>query len=472
MIGEEREDKMTEREVTPRFPTSGQIVGALVAKLGIKHSVLQSRNARRYFSADLEHLVKDSTREEIIGAIAEVLTDSGFIASPQVREDNYEPASALASMLQWHADHWDLLRSYMRRRTMNVLPSNLPKVWEACIRLAVIDLALRLAAHLHLAGSSPASLDLLGFSNRSARGDFLNQKRRQAGLSLENLTERVEVDDHTVDAWMYHGARPSNDNLENIATALAERLEGSTTSGIALELRALYWISDVAGLLAEHMGAEAVDEAIGRLHRYAEATHRIIGDQFPAEDRAASLTVLADLGVGTRLANPLLAALIEQEPDDEWREDLRSTGINWVRRVLSANLRGHLAGVDNLVQQTDGPILEDLGVSNPDALAHYLHFLELRMQGELHEALAEVETAARLDPLHPDYHYVLGSEKTEIGIWRGDSVLVNEGLDALWLAVALDPKWVKPCTEIGSTLHHTGRSAEAVAHLRDVKPEC
>ena len=83
MIGEEREDKMTEREVTPRFPTSGQIVGALVAKLGIKHSVLQSRNARRYFSADLEHLVKDSTREEIIGAIAEVLTDSGFIASPQ-----------------------------------------------------------------------------------------------------------------------------------------------------------------------------------------------------------------------------------------------------------------------------------------------------------------------------------------------------------------------------------------------------
>ncbi len=120
MIGEEREDKMTEREVTPRFPTSGQIVGALVAKLGIKHSVLQSRNARRYFSADLEHLVKDSTREEIIGAIAEVLTDSGFIASPQVREDNYEPASALASMLQWHADHWDLLRSYMRRRTMNV----------------------------------------------------------------------------------------------------------------------------------------------------------------------------------------------------------------------------------------------------------------------------------------------------------------------------------------------------------------
>ena len=75
-------------------------MGALVAKLGIKHSLLQSRTARRYFFADLERLVKDSTREEIIGAIAEVLTDSGFIASSQVREDNYEPVPKLASTLQ------------------------------------------------------------------------------------------------------------------------------------------------------------------------------------------------------------------------------------------------------------------------------------------------------------------------------------------------------------------------------------
>ena len=127
MIGGEREEDMTEREITPRLPTSGQILGALVAKLGIKHSELQSRTARRYFSADLEYLVKDSSKEKIIGAIAEVLTDSGLIASSQVREDTYKLESALASMLQWHADHWDLLRSFIRRRTMSVLPSHLPK---------------------------------------------------------------------------------------------------------------------------------------------------------------------------------------------------------------------------------------------------------------------------------------------------------------------------------------------------------
>ena len=39
-------------------------------------------------------------------------------------------------------------------------------------------------------------------------------------------------------------------------------------------------------------------------------------------------------------------------------------------------------------------------------------------------------------------------------------------------AVALDPNWIVPWTEIGATLYHTGRPAEAVAHLRSAKPEC
>ena len=300
MIGEGLDGKVTEREAMPRLPTSGQIMGALVAGLGINHPALQNRTARRYFSADPDHLVKDSTREEIVGAIAEVLTDSGLVVSPNMVEDKYEPRSALASMLRWHADHWDLLRSFLRRRTTRVQPGNLPKVWEAYVRLAVVDLALRVAAHLHLAGSLPEALDFLACASRPARGNYLNQMRREAALSLEELAAQVDADDHTVDSWMYHGTRPSNDNLTRIAQVLADRIETSTPSGIALELRALYWISDVGHLLAGHIGAEAVDTAIGRLHQYAGAAYRIIEDQFPAKDRTAILALLADLGVGAR----------------------------------------------------------------------------------------------------------------------------------------------------------------------------
>ena len=447
---------MSEREVMPALPTSGQIIGALVTKLGLRHIALPPRTARRYFSADLEQLVKESTREELIGAIAEMLADAGFAAAPQVGEDGHKSVPQLASMLRWHADHWDRLRSFLRRRTMYVLPSNLPQVWAAYVRLAVIDLALRLAAYLHLAGSSPAALDLLGSTDHTERGDYLNRKRNQAGLTLDGLAEEVEVSKNTVDAWMYHGARPTNDNLARIAEVLGDKIEGSTTSGNALELRSLYWISDVAGLLAEHIGAKAVDDAIGRLHRYAAATYHTIADQFPTEERAADLTVLANLGVGAGPANPLLAALIEHEPDDEWREDLQSTGMDWIRRVLAVNYQVYLAEVDDLMQETDGRLFEDWGVSNPEAYAHYRRAQELQMQGKPGEALVEMEQAARLDPLDPANHFSLGSVKASIGIGRSDTSLVSAGLKALWLAVTLDPKWIVPWTEIGEILLHTG----------------
>ena len=271
---------------------------------------------------------------------------------------------------------------------------------------------------------------------------------------------------------MYHGARPTDDNLAKTAKVLANEIKSSKTSHIALELRALYWTSDVVGLLAEHIGSQAADDTIERLHRYTEATYHTIEEEFPAGDRVADLTVLAHLGVGARLAEPLLTALIEHETDKKWQEDLRSTGIDWIRRVLSANLSVHLVEVDDLIQKTEGRLLEDWDVSNPEAYAHYRRSLELWMQGKLHEALAEVETAARLDPLDPANHFMLGSVKTGIGIARGDAALINEGLNALWLAVTLAPNWILPWTEIGLALLHTDKPAEAVEHLRNVNPEC
>ena len=54
-----------------------------------------------------------------------------------------------------------------------------------------------------------------------------------------------------------------NDNLAKMAETLADEIEGSNTADIALELRALYWVSDIAALLSEHIG----DKAMERGHR-------------------------------------------------------------------------------------------------------------------------------------------------------------------------------------------------------------
>ena len=472
MTGKERETSMTESGIMPRLPTSGQIIGAIVTRLGIKHDVLQTRTARRYFAGDPEHLVKDTTRREIIEAIAEALTDAGFVSPPQAGEKNCEPPPTLSAVLQMHADNWDMMRSFLRRRTVTVQPSNMPKVWEAYVRLAAIDLALRAAAHLHLAGKSPSALEILKWANAEARGQFLNQKRQQASLTLEGLAKALKVTDNTVDAWMYHNARPSNDHLTKLAETLAQHTEDTGIASISLELRTLYWVSDIFSLLAEHIGAAASEEAAVRLHKYAEEAYHIIAGRFPPQDRTEAITALANWGAHAGVAKTLLSALIENEPDEEWREDLRSTGPHWINRVISANISAHLVEVDDLIQDTEGRLLENWDVGNPAAYDHYRRSLELQAQGKIYEALAEVETAARLDPLDPANHFTLGSVKTGIGMQRGNMDLVNEGLEALWLAVALDPKWILPWTQIGSTLCYTGRPVEAIAHLRRVKPDC
>ena len=460
--------EIREREVKPQLPTSGQILGALVAKLGVKHSTLQSRTARRFFAGDTDHLVKDTTRMEIIEAIAEVLNEYGLI--PSVDDDR--PGSALAATLDWHAEHWDLLRSHLGQRMMAVLPSHLPMVWESYLRLAVIDLAIRLAAHLHLAGSSPAALTLLGFTDRRGRGNYLNQKREESGLSLDEFSERVGVSVNAVDGWMYSGARPLNDNLVSIADVLADSA-GADSAGLERELRALYWISDVAELLVEHIGEEAVVEAMSRLRRYAGLAFDVIADRVRVEGRAEMLRALADRGVSARDAGPLLAALRAQESDAEWREDLRCRGgMSWIRRVLSGNLQVHMDEVDDAIARTDGGLLKQWDVSNPEAYAHYRRSHELQVQGDMAGAMAEVELAARLDPLDPVNHFTIGSARTHFGFINGDAVMFQEGVDALWLAATLDPHWILPWTEIGMTLLMRGEPEAALLHLRNLSAEC
>ena len=214
-----------------------------------------------------------------------------------------------------------------------------------------------------------------------------------------------------------------------------------------------------------------MEEAIERLRLYAGATYRIIEDWLPAEDSIADLTVLADLGSGSRLAIPLLEALTEQEPAEDWKGDLRPFGMDWMRRILSANLGAHLSGVDDPGEEAASHSTGEGGAGNSQADSHYRRSLELDMQGRSHEAADEIETAIRLDPLNSKYHCSLGLMKTGGDRWTGRTPLVDEGLNALWMAIALEPGWILPWTKIGETLHYSGRSEEAVEHLRNVSPD-
>ena len=158
--------------------------------------------------------------------------------------------------------------------------------------------------------------------------------------------------------------------------------------------------------------------------------------------------------------------------DDDWRKDIEAAGSDWVGRVLTVNLQVHQSEVESLIRETNGQVLKNWDVDSPKAYAHYERSTQLQMEGRIEEAMAEVARAAELDPLDPANHFTLGSVRGGIGADTGNATLIRVGLESCWLAVRLDPNWILPWTEIGWILLKTGRSREAVEHLRTVGPEC
>ena len=160
-------------EAAPGLPTSGEILGVLVRSLGITHPHLGDKTAQRFFSGRLKDRVMESSRARIIDAISENMAAALF-ASPTAGDDEEDASSpsGLSLLLEWHAATWDQFRAFLRPRVLRVYPENMAQVWRAYVRLAAIDLALRAAAHLHIAGASPTSLEFLEFASVGRRGSI------------------------------------------------------------------------------------------------------------------------------------------------------------------------------------------------------------------------------------------------------------------------------------------------------------
>ncbi len=462
--------RTVERESVPQLPLSGQALGALAKILDIEDPWLNPKTIRRFSSGRFKDRVKDSTRWEIIGAIADALNELG-LGMPRWTEDESE-SSSWADILDWHALKWDRMRAFLLPRMMRIFPRHHGAVWQVYVRLAAIDLALRAAALMRLTGTTPAALDFLDWVSVDRRGTYLNEKRNEAGLSLYDFIGSVGVSKSAVGTWLYRGVRPKDENLVKISRALSKESELSDMPQILRELRRLYVTSDVSTLLEEFIGTEAVGEILGRLRRYVSHTYRILDDRIATGPSHNFLADVATFGANSKFSEPLLDALIASESDDEWKEDILAAGSDWVGRVLEVNLKIHQTEEDELIQDTDGGILKNWDVSNPTAFAHYQRSMELQQQGRIYEALAEVVKAIELDPLDPANHFTLGSAKGGIGLSEGNEALVKEALDSCWTAVALDPNWILPWTEIGWLLLGTGRAEEAVAHLKGVRLEC
>ena len=416
--------------------------------------------------------MKESSRTEIIKAIAETLVEQGVGTSTSDGDGASSTVQALTTILDHHAVKWDRLRSLLRPRMPRVFPSHLPNVWRIYARLAAVDLALRVAAQMRLSGSEPIALNFLDWVEIDRRGKYLDSMRSEAGIpSLWDFSCKMVVDKNTVEAWVYRGSRPSSKNLRNIAKALAKEGDSHERTRVLRELRRLYWASDIAVALAGYIGTEVVTEIVQHLRNYATLVYDSLKVHLDTESHHAAFADILAHGAGSLYSEPVLSELAERESDSEWKEDLVAVGSDWIRRVIAVNYQVHRGEVDALIQETEGGLLKGWDVSKPEAYAHYERSMELQIQGKMPEALAEVTKAAELDLLDPANHFTLGSVKGGIGAKRGDAALVEEGLEECWLAAKLDPNWLLPWTEIGWILLMAGREREAVEHLQGVAPE-
>ena len=460
-------EKTTETEVSPRLPTSGQILGFLARSLRLDDQRLRTKAAQRFFAG---RRVKEFTRAEIIDGFADMLAEMGFKLN--VGPGKTAPTPALSKTLDWHAIHWDRLRAVLLPRMSRVYASRLSLVWRTYSRLAAIDLAFRVASHLRLTDQPSATLEILNSTSTCRRGAYLNRKRECAGISVLDFVEEIGVSDNAVEGWLYGGARPRDENLAKIATALSSGGEPCAKESVLRELRLLYWVSDIAESMSEHVGSEAVEDIIVRFHDYALLVYDGIND---GGRNCLSLTDVAELAArGSRspVAQSLLSQLVDRETDPEWKDDLAASGSDWIGRVLSVNYEVHRAEEIALIEETGGQILKNWGINDPQAYEHYLHARWLFDAGQVHEALTELTKAVELDPLDPANHLTLASVKGAIGSMTADRNLVSEAMDGCWMAVALDQNWIAPWTEIGWLLLLADKTREAVEHLRNVRPQC
>ncbi len=451
-----------EAEVSPGLPTSGQVLGVLVKAMGFQEWPLRGRTARRLYSGRLKNRVKDLSRREALDAVAAAFAELGLTVPP----------AAVAASLAAHAHGWDRLRTFLLPRMPRVYPRHLPDLWRAYLRFACIDLALRAGALLDYEGAGEDALEFLASAQVARRGSYLNRLRNEAGVSLLRFPEAAGAARSTAQGWLYKGARPSDAHLREIAAALTPRDSPHGSARILRELRLLYWVSDVARVLAAHVGEEAVTELLDRLRRYALQVCHIAGGEAAGSARPAAHLDLVLRGVRSRRAPALLAALSTMEEDSAWRADLLAASGDRAGRVLEANHLLHQGEVEELIQQTGGRVLERWDVRNPRAYEHYQRSVRLQAQGRLQEALAEVARAVELDPLDPVNHFTLGSGLGGIGNATGDEALIRRGLEACWRAHALDPAWSSPWTEIGLLHSYLGEAGEAVAHLEGIAPGC
>lgn len=246
-------------------PTSGVLLGALVkafqlddervsgpaAKhLGSEPSL--GRTARRYFEGTT---VPNETRRQICAWVGQAVHYQGLLEGVSLPKDGPRPVPPLdqfvSGLLYEWLTHWDHL--YVRAAAGW---PHLPRALSGYVigRQVVIDLVLRTAAVLHIAGHGQPEVVTLCAPAAQPGKALINHLMEHSGrrFTRDALARELFVERSTVDEWIDESSIPKDPNLRRLAEVFAR--DGSQQTRLLRWLRVQYGVIRLGRRLREAVG--------------------------------------------------------------------------------------------------------------------------------------------------------------------------------------------------------------------------
>lgn len=466
------------------LPTGAVLVGKLVAALGLPANgageKLRGNTAHRFFSGVR---VEDEKVVEIFAAIGDVLVELGYAPTAGWRPiRGLAPARRAGLVLHHMSAKWDETLAELRSGILRDV--DLSIVALAAARLAVVDIALRAAAWLALAGIELAETSTPPAVPRVAA--ILSDLITRTKLPRDEIATGCRVARTTVDDWA-HGTRIVDDNLSNLVLLAADAPEADDI--LARTRRELALAAALTQLRAHlgQLGGE-VDELwhgavrlAGRFSRYMGRS-RLIG-----EERFEPPSDVLAFGVSCDRAQYVLANALKHEDRPEWRAVLE-VGPAWTEFLVHAARIGRSngsvvkAGLSQEVERfaslallarprhTSTPVpagwtrvclVGDDATKASNRLVQARNALD---RGDAGEAVGHARRAVELTPLAWLAHFRLGvalAAATHI-----DEAIVECAIAAELASTAADIERAK--VEIGVVLTNAGRDEEARVQLEQL----
>ena len=431
-------------------------------------------------------------------ALGEVLVERGIVPVPPVFERRgMSMSTVIGASIDLAAHRWDSLVAEIQSRSATIEDQG--ATTERLLRFVVIDLSLRIFALLRLSGLDPERPGTPLWAQENGGGKLLRELTTRAGLTREQLTDRLGVSSTSVDNWLDGKVRPTNDSVSALADVLASEMKDVTPDQLWLKIQRQFTFVALTDLLEPWVGRQRILELSTALVRFVwmitddvRQMDRPSVDEVPNGEFDALRFGTADPATCTLLRN-----LSTVEPDEGWRQDILAATLDWSvlfqSVVAQTNPTRTSAGLAQEVMSrapsgTDQPSLGEPPTSKDparDAVSQLGNeaddVLRRLAQGELPSLVGMLEAGierrraiARNFPLSPLAHSELGSFLGMAGKNLGRRDLADEGIAECKVAAELLPDWDTPAVETGIILGNIGAYEDALGELeraRSTLPE-